>query len=58
VTIVITIYTAYVNSVACVREQNIPTERPLLFADRGCRVFSVTDLYGHILGFLDQILCM
>jgi hypothetical protein len=24
------------------------------FADRGCHVVSVTDLYGRILGFLDQ----
>jgi CBS-domain-containing membrane protein len=24
------------------------------FADRGCHVISVTDLYGRILGFLDQ----
>jgi hypothetical protein len=25
-----------------------------LFADRGCHVVSVTDPYGHILGFLDR----
>jgi hypothetical protein len=25
-----------------------------LFADRGCHVVSVTDLYGRILGFLDR----
>jgi hypothetical protein len=38
------------NSVALVRERNIPTERPPLvgkvsatFADRGCRVVSATD---------------
>jgi hypothetical protein len=24
------------------------------FADRGCHVVSVTDLYGRILGFLDR----
>jgi hypothetical protein len=24
------------------------------FADRGCHVVSVTDPYGHILGFLDR----
>jgi CBS-domain-containing membrane protein len=37
------------------------TDRPTLvgevsakFADRGCHVVSVTDPYGHILGFLDQ----
>jgi hypothetical protein len=49
------------NSVALVRERTIPTERPPLvseisakFADRGCGVFSVTDLYDHILGFLDR----
>jgi hypothetical protein len=28
------------------------------FADRGCRVVSVTDPYGRILGFLDRIPCM
>jgi hypothetical protein len=25
-----------------------------IFADRGCQVVSVTDPYGHILGFLDR----
>jgi hypothetical protein len=25
-----------------------------LFADRGCHMVSVTDLYGRILGFLDR----
>jgi hypothetical protein len=25
-----------------------------LFADRGCHVVSVTDLYGRILGFVDR----
>jgi hypothetical protein len=47
--------------VAWVREQTIPTKRPLLvgevsanFADRGCNVVSVTDPYGRILGFLDR----
>jgi hypothetical protein len=41
------------NSVALVRERNIPTERPPLvgelvptFADRGCRVASATDSHG------------
>jgi hypothetical protein len=29
-------------------EKIVPT-----FADRGCRMVSATDLYGHILGFLD-----
>jgi hypothetical protein len=24
------------------------------FADRGCRVFSVTELYGRIIGFVDR----
>jgi hypothetical protein len=45
-----------------VRERTIPTERPPLvgevianfFADRGCNVVSVTDLYGRILDFLDR----
>jgi hypothetical protein len=27
-------------------------------ADRGCRVVSVTDPYGHILGFLDRTCCV
>jgi hypothetical protein len=37
-----------------------PRDRRLLaklvptFADRGCHVVSVTDPYGHILGFLDR----
>jgi hypothetical protein len=46
---------------AWVLELTIPTERPPLvgevsanfFAGRGCHVVSVTDPYGHILGFLD-----
>jgi hypothetical protein len=49
------------NSVALVHERATPTERPPLvgevsanFADRGCRVVSVTDPYGRILGFLDR----
>jgi hypothetical protein len=28
------------------------------FADRGCHVVSVTDPYGHILGFLDRTCCV
>jgi hypothetical protein len=47
--------------VALLRELNIPTERRRLvaklvptFADRGCHVVSVTNLYGRILGFLDR----
>jgi hypothetical protein len=39
----------------------MPTERPQLvgkvsatFADRGYHVVSLTDPYGHILGFLDR----
>jgi hypothetical protein len=28
-----------------------------LFADRGCRVVSVTDPYGRNLGFLDRSRC-
>jgi CBS-domain-containing membrane protein len=37
-----------------------PSDRRLLaklvptFADRGCHVFSVTDTYGRIIGFLDR----
>jgi hypothetical protein len=48
-------------SVASVRERTIPTELPPLFgevsanfADRGCRVISVTDPYSCVLGFLDR----
>jgi hypothetical protein len=48
------------NSVAWVRERNIPIERPPLFREvsanflnRGCHVVSVTDPYGRILAFLD-----
>jgi hypothetical protein len=52
-------------SVALVRKRTIPTERPPLLtaklvltsADRECHVVSVTDLYGHILGFLDRTCC-
>jgi hypothetical protein len=38
----------------------VPSDRRLSamlepnFADRGCHVFSVTDSYGRILGFLDR----
>jgi hypothetical protein len=42
------------NSVALVREQTIPTEKPplvrevvLTFADGGCRVVSATDSHGR-----------
>jgi hypothetical protein len=47
------------DSVALVREQTIPTERPPLVGEviannRGCHVVSVTDTYGRILGFLDR----
>jgi hypothetical protein len=49
------------NSMVWVRERTITTERPPLvgevitkFADRGCHVVSVTDLYGRILDFLDK----
>jgi hypothetical protein len=49
------------NSVAWVRKQTLPTERPPLvsefsakFADRGCHEVSVTDPYGRIIGFLDR----
>jgi CBS-domain-containing membrane protein len=47
--------------VPLVCEETIPTERsPLVveviakFADRGCHVVSVTDIYGRILGFLNR----
>jgi hypothetical protein len=26
-----------------------------VFADRGCHVVSVTDMYGRIIGFLDRL---
>jgi hypothetical protein len=48
------------NSVALVRERTIPSDRRLsaklvlTFADRGCRVVSVTEPYGSIFGFLDR----
>jgi hypothetical protein len=48
------------NSVALVRERTTPTDRRLsakllaTFADRGCNVVSVTDLYGRILGFQNR----
>jgi hypothetical protein len=47
--------------VAWVNEQIIPNERLLLvgkvssnFWDRGCYLVSMTDPYGHILGYLDR----
>jgi hypothetical protein len=47
------------NSMVCVRERTIPTERPTIvdevianFLWRGCHVVSVTDPYGRILGFV------
>jgi hypothetical protein len=52
---------AELNSVAWVRERNIPTERPPLvgkiianFCGYRCRVVSAADPYGRILDFLDQ----
>jgi hypothetical protein len=50
------------NSVALVREQTIPTERPPLVGEvsakfcglEGCRVVSAADSYGRNIGFLDQ----
>jgi hypothetical protein len=49
------------NSMAWVLERTIPTERPPLvgevsanFGDRWCRVVSVTDPHGRIIGFLDR----
>jgi hypothetical protein len=49
------------NSVALVRDQTIPTERPPLvgevssnFADIGCHVVSVSDPYGRILVLLHR----
>jgi hypothetical protein len=49
------------NSAAWVRECTVPKERQprsycQLFADKGCRVVSATDSYGHILGLLDRSL--
>jgi hypothetical protein len=47
-------------SVAWVRERTIQTESPPLigevspFADKGCRLVSMTDSYGRVLGFLDR----
>jgi hypothetical protein len=46
------------------RKRTIPTERPPLvnevsanfFADKGCHVVSVTNSYGRIFGFLDQLM--
>jgi hypothetical protein len=53
-----------VNSVALVRERNMPIKRPplvgevvLTFADRGCLRVSATDPPGRILGFLDRSRC-
>jgi hypothetical protein len=50
-----------INSVTVVRERSIPTKWPLLagevsanFADRECRLASVTDPYYRILAFLDR----
>jgi hypothetical protein len=45
-----------------VRERTIPTERPPLVGEvianflriEECHVVSVTDPYGHILGFIDR----
>jgi hypothetical protein len=50
------------NSVALIREPNIPTKPPPLVGEDGAyilrgresHVVSVTDLYGSILGFLDR----
>jgi hypothetical protein len=43
---------------ALVYEQTTQTERPPLVGevnvDKGCHVVSVTDPYGHNLGFLDR----
>jgi hypothetical protein len=42
-------------SVAWVHQRTIPTERPpLVVADRGCHVVSLTYPYGLKLGFLDR----
>jgi hypothetical protein len=35
-------------------DRRLSAKLVLTFADRGCRVVSVTDPYGHILGFLDR----
>jgi hypothetical protein len=49
------------NSIALVREQTIPSERPPpaaklvpTFANGGCHVVVVTDFFGRILSFLDR----
>jgi hypothetical protein len=50
------------NTVALVRERNIPTERQPLVGNvsanllriEGCHMVSVTDPYGRILGSLDR----
>jgi hypothetical protein len=49
------------NTLASVRQRTIPTERPPLVGevranvyDRGCHLVSMTDPYGHILGFIDR----
>jgi hypothetical protein len=47
---------------ALVRERTIPTERPPIAGEfsanflwtRGCRVVSVTDPHGRVLGFPDK----
>jgi CBS-domain-containing membrane protein len=33
-------------------DRSLPTKLVPTFADKGCHVVSVTDLYGRILGFL------
>jgi hypothetical protein len=56
------LWTKKLNSVAWVRERTVPTknDRRLTaklmptFANRKCYVVSLTDPYGHILGFLDR----
>jgi hypothetical protein len=36
-------------------DRRLSAKRLPTFADKGCQVVSVTDLYGHILGFIDSI---
>jgi hypothetical protein len=43
----------YADRVTTACRWSLPTS-----ADRGCHVVSVTDSYGHILGFLDRICCV
>jgi hypothetical protein len=43
------------NYTDCLTDRRLSAKLVSTFADRGCHVGSVTDPYGCILGFLDQI---